>query len=309
VADRLDALGEHQPTLVFVAVDTPSSPGGWYDHRHVDRVLGDLGALGPVRPPVDLVLECTTSPGYSDSVAGTVAHQGYALSYVPGFVAQGSIIRDQQFPDQVLIGEADAEAGDRLERVYRRLSRSQPDIHRLSRLGAEIAKLATNSFLTMKIAFANAIGDLALTAGADPERVLDAVGADTRIGPRFLRYGFGYGGPCLPRDNRALTAFASRHGCTLLQAEATDEMNRRHLDAQIRRSLEIHPIAEPIHFHSVTYKPGTEILEESQPLALALALAHAGRTVVIHEQPAVLAALAERFGAVFQYRAGTTGST
>lgn len=301
VTHGIQALAAHAPSLVVVCVDTPSTDDGAYDHRHVDRVLADLGTITP-GPTADLALMCTVAPGYCDSIAGTAAAHGYTLSYVPGFIAQGSIMRDQQCPDQVLIGEADSAAGDRIEAVFRRVWRNAPAVHRMPRLDAEIAKLATNAFLTMKIAFANGIGALALRAGGDPDRVLAAVGADPRIGDRFLRYGFGYGGPCLPRDNRALLAFAARHDSPLLQAEATDEMNRRHLDWLIGRWLAAHPDGEPIHVHSVAYKPGTEILDESQPLALAVALARAGRTVVVHDRPAVLATLQERFGDLFQYR-------
>jgi UDP-glucose 6-dehydrogenase len=177
----------------------------------------------------------------------------------------------------------------------------------MSRLSAEIAKLATNCALTMKIAFANAIGDLATRVGAEPAKILDAVGSDARIGNGFLRYGFGYGGPCFPRDNRALNFFASQHACELLQARATDEMNRRHLAFQVCEYLRSYREGESIHFHSVTYKPGTEMLDESQPLALAVLLAEAGRKVVIHETPAVLEKLRSQFGELFEYRVLSNG--
>jgi UDP-glucose 6-dehydrogenase len=163
-------------------------------------------------------------------------------------------------------------------------------------LSAEIAKLATNCALTMKIAFANAIGDLATAAGASPEQILAVVGGDSRIGSKFLKYGFGYGGACLTRDNRALNLFAKEIDQKLLLAIATDEMNRQHLAFQVNEYLRAYPEAEPIHFESVTYKPGTEILEESQPLALAVQLARAGRRIVIHESPAVIAVLRSKFG-------------
>lgn len=301
-ADRISVVREFTPGLIFVTVDTPVAEGGGYDHCQIERVMADLFAPGPAGERTDLVLACTTSPGYCDSRAGAAEVNGYALSYSPGFVAQGSILRDQQLPDQVLIGEADAQAGDRLELVYRRMCLNRPAVHRMSRLSAEIAKLATNCALTMKVAFANAIGDLALRVGAEPERILAAIGADARIGSGFLRYGFGFGGPCLPRDNRALNAFAARHGCELLQAVATDEMNRRHLAFQVGRYLETHSIDEPIDFDGITYKPGTDSLDESQPLALAVELARAGRKVVIREQPTVLVRLRERFGDLFEYR-------
>ncbi len=298
----ISAVRDFSPSLIVVAVDTHVMDGEGYDTRRIDAVLRNLCALGSVDPVVDVVVMSTAIPGFCDSRAVDVERFGYSLCYSPGFVAQGTIMRDQRQPDQVLIGVADDSAGERLARLYRRMCTNTPSVHRMSRLGAEIAKLATNCFLTMKIAFANAIGDLAVRAGAEPELILDAVGADGRIGRDFLRYGFSYGGPCLPRDNRALNAFAEELGCDLLQAEATDQMNRRHMAFQLQEYLRLHSAGEPINFHSVCYKPGVEMLEQSQPLALAVQLARAGRSVVIHEAPAVIAELRERFGELFEYR-------
>jgi UDPglucose 6-dehydrogenase len=306
VAADIGALREFSPGIVFIAVDTTTGVEG-YDQSQADRVLAELCRLELGGDRTELALVCTTLPGYCDSRAGGVGKHNYALSYTPGFVAQGSILRDQQYPDVVLIGEADTLAGDRLERVYRQLCLKEPAVHRMPCLSAEIAKLATNCALTMKIAFANAIGDLAARAGADLAKILDAIGADSRIGNRFLRYGYGYGGPCFPRDNRALNSFAQSQGYPLLQAEASDEMNRRHLAFQVDCYLQTYPQDQDIHFYSVTYKPEAEMIDESQPLAIAVCLAQAGRKVVIHEAPAVLKMLRDRFGDLFEYRARVGG--
>lgn len=307
VDDDLRTLDEFGPSIVFVTVDTPGVDGGGYDHRNVDAVLAALTRRPVTGRRIDLVLMCTTMPGYVDSWNDAAAGAGYALSYSPSFVAQGTVLLDLQQPDVVLIGEADAEAGDRLVAHYRRTCRNQPAVHRMSRLSAEIAKLATNCALTMKIAFANAIGDLAVRAGAQPDRILAAVGDDSRIGRRFLEYGYGYGGPCLPRDNRALNLFARTQGMELLQGEATDEMNRRHLAFQVEECLRTSPALDPIVFDSVTYKPGSDLLEESQPLALAARLARAGRRVVIGEAVERVAELQARFGDLFEYRPRSVG--
>ena len=171
----------------------------------------------------------------------------------------------------------------------------------MDRLSAEIAKLATNSLLTTKIAFANAIGDLATKVGAQADKILESVAADSRIGPGCLKYGFGFGGPCFPRDNKALGFFAENAGMPLLQADTTIEMNYRHLCFQVEEYLLRYGDDEPIHFDGVTYKPETDILEESQALALAESLARAGRRVVIHEQASVVEILKRRFDDLFEY--------
>jgi UDPglucose 6-dehydrogenase len=306
-ADSVDALREFDPDLLFVAVDTPTAETG-YDHTRLDRALSEVFAQPPARNRIELALVCTVMPGYCDANSETARAHGYWLSYTPAFVAQGSILRDQRYPDQVLIGEADSFAGDQIESVFRALCLNRPSFHRMSLLSAEIAKLATNCALTMKIGFANAVGDLAVRAGAEPGKILSAIGADTRIGDAYLKYGFGYGGPCFPRDSRALNSFARSQGCELLQVQATDEMNRRHLAFQVDSYLRTYRDGEQIHFHSITYKPGTDMLDESQPLAIAEELARAGRKVVIHEQHGVVEQLRHRFGDLFEYRHLVSGT-
>lgn len=301
VADSIGAVCEFDPNIVFIAVDTPSIADGGYDHRCVDRALAELFSLEWPHDRVEIALVCTTLPGYCDSKAELAKSHSFALSYTPGFVAQGSILNDQRCPEQILIGEADAIAGEKLACLLRGMCSNDPPVHRMSRMSAEITKLALNCALTMKIAFANAIGDLATCVGAEPEAILDAIGADSRIGGKFLTYGFGFGGPCFPRDNRALNSFALQHNFEFLQAGTTDEMNKRHLVFQVNDFLRAYGETEAIRFPYVTYKPGTEMLDESQPLAVAVQLAQAGRKVVIHESPAMVAELRARFGDLFEY--------
>lgn len=288
--------------LFFVVVATPSLPEGGYDHSQVDSVLDQFALRGPSSRPRHIVVMCTTMPGYCDSAADRMAPLGYSVSYNPEFIAQGSIIRDQQQPDQVLIGEASPEAGDAIEGVYRRMCASNPTYCRMSRISAEIAKIATNCFLTTKISFANSIGDLAVKVGAEPHKILAAIGADRRIGPLYLRYGFGYGGPCFPRDNRALAEYGRLSGMEVLLSQATDEVNRRHLDFQFAQYCAAHGPEETIVFDTVTYKPGTTILEESQQLALALKLTAAGRRVRVVDSAPVVAALQSLYGDRFEYQ-------
>lgn len=286
--------------VVFIAVPTPTSEQG-YDHAHLDLVIEKIIALGRQDTRKHLVVSCTTIPGYCDKLAAQVELANYSLSYNPEFIAQGSIIQNQLYPDQVLIGEADTAAGDVIENIYRRMTKNEPRICRMNRLSAEICKLATNCFLTTKIAFANAIGDLATVAGAEPEKILRAIGADSRIGEKYLGYGFGFGGPCFPRDNRALGFFADSVGYDLQLSKATDQSNNAHLDFMFGKFRENHANGKPIVFDYVTYKPGVNILEESQPLALAVLLARAGKRVKIRETKAVIDEVKKNYGDLFIY--------
>lgn len=301
-----DEFWERAGELIFIVVATPSIPAGGYDHAQVDAVLAEVAARGNALRPRHLVIMCTTQPGYCDSVAPAIEALGHSLSYNPEFIAQGRIIADQRRPDQVLIGEGNAEAGAAIAALYQRLCDNQPSIHRMGRTSAEMTKLATNCFITMKISFANAIGALAETVGAEPDKILAAVGADSRIGTKYLGYGFGYGGPCFPRDNRAMAAFGASQGQEMLLSLATDAVNQRHLDFLFQQWMARHAPDEEILFTQVTYKPGTVILEESQQLALAVRLAQAGRPVRIREHAEVIAQVRNLHGDLFRYEIDPT---
>lgn len=287
--------------VIFVLVATPTIEDGGYDHSQVDALATQLIQKGKRKDPIQLVIGCTTIPGYCNRLAEQLTPYNYQVSYNPEFIAQGSILKDQLYPDMVLIGEANSTAGDQIEQIYRNLCRAEPEFRRMDRLSAEITKLSINCFLTTKISYANAIGDLCEKLGADTEKVLKSIGADSRIGPKYLNYGFGYGGPCLPRDNKALGKFAADNGYPLLIGEATDQVNQQHQDFQFEWFMNRYPENEAIHFDYVTYKKESVILEESQQLAIAIRLAKAGRKVIIKGQNSVILRLQEIYGDLFDY--------
>lgn len=134
------------------------------------------------------------------------------------------------------------------------------------------------------------IGDIALRYGANPEIILKAIGTDSRIGSKYLNYGFGFGGPCFPRDNRALAKCAEEVGVDAVISKATDESNKKHLEYQIdffeknnkdkNKSVEI---------DFVTYKKESVSVEESQQLKFALGLQEKGYKIKINdERPEVI---------------------
>lgn len=271
--------------MIFCVVPTPSLPDGSFSHSYIDEVANKILELPKPKNRKHLIIACTTMPGYCDMLAERLLNHNYSVSYNPEFIAQGTIIKDQQNPDQILIGEGSELATEHLRAVYGKMCDSNPQIHVMSRKSAEITKLATNCFLTMKISFANSIGDLAISTGGEPEKILKAIGADSRIGSKYLNYGFGFGGPCFPRDNKALVAFASGLNHEIPLSKATIDVNSKHLDFQLNELLK--EDKENYIFDSVTYKKGTDILEESQQLMLAVKLVEAGKKVIIEQSDSI----------------------
>ena len=289
--------------FIYVVVATPSLPNGEYDHSQVESLVERLIDLGKQQHRKNLVICCTTMPQYCDSLQEKIGSYNYEVSYNPEFIAQGTILRDQEFPDMVLIGQSSKEAGDEIQRHYEVMTRNEPIICKMSRTEAEICKISLNCFLTTKISFANMIGDICVRSGADPKTVLQAVGSDSRISSKYLGYGYGYGGPCFPRDNRALAKFAISRGVTAAISVASDEMNKLHLINQYDHFVENNSNkADPIVFDYVTYKPQSTILEESQQLKFAEMLAKSGYKVVVKERKTVVEQLKRIYGEeLFQY--------
>lgn len=276
---------------VFVLVATPSKTDGQYDHSQVDKSVRQLTEHASYQwggKNKNLVIGCTVMPGYCDELQRKVEPFGYDVSYNPEFIAQGSIINDQKYPDMVLIGEANEQAGNRIQGIMATIAKNEPKFARMGRKEAEITKIALNCFLTTKIAFANLVGDVAIASGVRPEVILNAIGADSRIGNKYLGYGFGFGGPCFPRDNIAFGIYADKMGVPATIPRATDEANSEHLKQQLRFFSGNVPKEVPVVFDHVTYKKNSNLIVHSQQLAFAYELANLGYEVTVRERKSVI---------------------
>ncbi len=286
---------------LFILVATPSLKDGRYDHRQIDGIARDLIKYSSPGQKKNVIICCTTMPGYCDKLQNKLKPYGYSVSYNPEFIAQGSVIEDLANPDIVLIGESNNFVGDKIENIYLTIVKNEPSFHRMSTKEAEITKIALNCFLTTKIAYANMVGDIAISADCNPDLILRAIGSDSRIGEKYINYGYGFGGPCLPRDNKAFSKFAGDQNIKAVISQASDMANDQHLDFQLQQFKKINDKREKIIFKDVTYKIGTTIIEESQKLKLAILLAHSGYKIVIKDNPKTISQIKKIYGDLFEY--------
>src|SRR6266849_1189298 len=263
----------------FVVVATPSDPDGGFSLRYAIPTCESIGrALRTKSAYHVVVITSTVMPGSLggqiksalERASGKRCAADFGLCYNPEFIALGTVIRDFYHPDFLLIGESDPRAGDVLAELYKRTCKNSPAIARMNWINAEITKLSVNTYITTKISYANMLARLCeKLPEADVNVVTDALGLDTRIGAKYLKGAVSYGGPCFPRDNRALAALAARVGASSGLAEATDIFNR----AQIKSLAEIvkshHSGTDLIGILGITYKPNTDVVEESFGLLLA----------------------------------------
>jgi len=292
-ATRSIAEAVEDTEATFIVVNTPSEVGGGFSLQYVLPTCEAVGrVLGSKEEFHLVVLTSTVMPGSTggpvlaalERASGKCCGKDFGLCYNPEFIALGTVIRDFYHPDFLLIGESDPRSGELLSALYKHVCKNSPAIARMNFINAEITKLAVNTYITTKISYANMLARLCeKLPEADVNVVTDALGLDTRIGPKYLKGTVSYGGPCFPRDNRALAALATRVGASSGLAEATDIFNR----AQIKSVAEIvksyHSNSQAIGILGLTYKPNTDIVEESFGLLLAQELSSSSFSVIVYD--------------------------
>jgi UDPglucose 6-dehydrogenase len=274
--------------ITFIVVSTPSEPSGGFSLRFVDPVCQTIGRALAAKSDYHVVaLTSTVMPGTTggpvrellEKASAKQMGKDFGLCYNPEFIALGSVIRDFLNPDMLLIGESDARAGDCLASLYAQVCENKPAVARMSFVNAEITKLAVNTYVTTKISYANMLARICeQLPGANVDIITNALGNDTRIGPKYLKGAVSYGGPCFPRDNLALAQLARNLGVPPDLAQAVDRFNR----SQVQWLADLvqqrgHGTAGIL---GLTYKIGTDVVEEAVGFLLMQELAKRGVRVL-----------------------------
>jgi UDPglucose 6-dehydrogenase len=300
--ERLSATVNYEEAVLgtdatFIIVPTPSDPDGTFSLRNVMIAAEKIGAALRKKQGWHLVvLSSTVMPGSTggkllpalEAHSGKKCGEGFGLCYNPEFIALGSVIRDMLNPDMILIGESDERSGEILEKLYTGVCDSNPHIRRMNHVNAELTKISVNTFVTTKISYANMLAQVCETLpGADVDVVTSAIGCDSRIGQKYLKGALGYGGPCFPRDNLAFSALARANGVPPILAEATHQLNQSQAPRLAKWILARLPEGGTVGVMGLSYKPNTEVIEESQGLALAKHLLSVGVPVVVYDPAAM----------------------
>ena len=285
MSDVEAAIG--QTDISFIVVSTPSDPAGGFSLRYVEPVCQAIGRALAAKNDYHVVcLTSTVMPGTTggpvremlEKASGKRASVDFGLCYSPEFIALGSVMRDFLNPDMLLIGESDARAGDTLQSLYAQVCENKPAIARMSFVNAEITKLAVNTYVTTKISYANMLARICeQLPGANVDVITSALGLDTRIGPKYLKGALSYGGPCFPRDNLALAQLAQQLHVPPDLAQTVDRFNR----AQVSWLADVVQRTEgSAGILGLTYKAGTDVVEEAAGFLLAKELLARGVSVL-----------------------------
>jgi UDPglucose 6-dehydrogenase len=280
-----------QTEVTFLTVGTPEKADGTVDLRYVISASEDIGrALKRKKAYHLVVVKSTVTPGTVrgpvkaalEEASGLVAGRDFGLCMNPEFLRQGSAIRDTLYPDRAVIGEYDKRSGQRLADLLEGFYGPGTPILRMSLEAAEMVKYASNTFLAMKISYANEMARICeRVPGVDVSKVMAGVGLDDRINPKFLNAGAGFGGSCLPKDTKALCKFAEAQGYSAPLLRATLAVNQAQAShvAQLALSTLGEPRDKKVALLGLSFKPDTDDLREAPSLKVARTLLKAGAHV------------------------------
>ena len=271
--------------IVYIIVPTPSDESGLFLNDFLITALTKVAEIWKGKQSHHtVVVVSTVIPGscenvlipFLESELNEKLGSRINLVYSPEFIALGTVVHNLKNPDLVLVGSSDAYAAELHLEIMNSIVQSEPEIQVLSLVEAELAKLLINTYVTMKISFANFISELTDKFGGNSEIIARSIGMDTRVGNKYLKPGLGFGGPCFPRDNKALIAIGASRDLTANLAIATDQINERQPDKMLNRlRAKLDPRSQVL-IVGLTYKYGSEVVEASQGIKLANAFAESG---------------------------------
>jgi UDPglucose 6-dehydrogenase len=188
-------------------------------------------------------------------------NDGFGVVYIPDLVALGTVIKDFENPDLIIMGESNKKYGEIAEKVYSKILKNNPPIVRMSLVEAEITKVSLNAYITMKISFANFIGNIAEKFNANPNNITKALGYDKRISPHYIKSGLSFGGTCFPRDTWAFIQMSENVGLDAIHIKSTQVINE---NQNINLYNKIKGFKnKKIGIYGLSFKPNTYVTTES----------------------------------------------
>jgi UDPglucose 6-dehydrogenase len=305
--DLQDAV--HLSSAIFVAVGTPPTDSGDADLSYVESVAREIsGGINGYK----IVVEKSTVPVYtSEWVRKIILRNGadaesFDVASNPEFLREGTAVTDFLFPDRIVVGADSEQCANVLREIYAPLCDGsyykrpdaipQPDRSQIppafivtSTKSAELIKHASNAFLAMKISFINAVASICESVGANVQQVCQGVGTDSRIGPRFLNPGIGYGGSCFPKDLMAFRAVARECGYEfrlLDEVIRINEEQRQRFLRKVRNALWTLR-GKRLAVLGLAFKGGTDDIRESPAILLIHSLVQEGCSVTAYDPAAM----------------------
>lgn len=277
--------------VCFIAVGTPQGEDGSADLRYVFEVAKSIAqAMNGYKVIVDKsTVPVGTAQKVSQIIAQYTKHDFDVVSN-PEFLKQGDAVNDFLSPDRVIIGSDSPKATQIMQEIYSPFFRTGNRIIVMNVKSAEMSKYAANSFLAVKISYANEIANLCEKVGADAEMVRIGMTTDSRIGNKFLFAGLGYGGSCFPKDVKALIKTGKDNACAMSIIAAADETNKQqrfNFISKITQRFGENLTGKTFAVWGLAFKPKTDDMREAPSVTIINALLDKGATIKAYDPKAM----------------------
>ena len=281
--------------VVFSAVGTPPDEDGSADLQYVLEVARTFGRN--IKKYTILVTKSTVPVGTAKKVKAVIEEEltkrgeqiDFEVASNPEFLKEGAAIKDFMSPDRVVVGIESDRAKKVMERLYRPFQMNNYRLYFMDSPSAEMTKYAANAMLATRISFMNDIANLCDLVGANVDMVRKGIGADTRIGSKFLYPGCGYGGSCFPKDVKALARTAREYGYTMGVIEAVEAVNERQKEIVVKKLQDKLGTlrGKTIALWGLAFKPETDDMREAPALVVIEKLLEAGASVKVYDPVAM----------------------
>ncbi len=279
--------------ISFICVGTPSNDDGSIDLKYIYKASEDAG--GQILKDKDeyhvFVIKSTVVPGTTEEAlkviekaSGKKCGSDFGMCMTPEFLQEGKAMKDFFEPSRVVIGSFDKKSLDTVKQLYKY---TDAPLVECDLKTAEMIKYASNSLLATKISFSNEIGNICKKLGIDTYKVMEGVGLDNRISPKFLNSGCGFGGSCFPKDVKALIAKAKELGCTakiLDEIMNTNETQKTIVVDMLKDKLDIK--GKTVSLLGLAFKQDTDDIREAPAINVIKALLDSGATVKAYDPKA-----------------------
>ena len=295
--------------IVFSAVGTPPDEDGSADLRYVLEVARTIGAH--MNKYLLVVTKSTVPVGTAKKVKAAIQEEldkrnvkiEFDVASNPEFLKEGAAIKDFMSPDRVVVGVESERAKELMTKLYRPFLLNNFRVIFTDIPSAEMIKYAANSMLATRISFMNDIANLCELVGADVNMVRKGIGADSRIGNKFLYPGCGYGGSCFPKDVKALIKTAELNGYDMRVLKAVEEVNEHQksiLFEKLQRFFDNQLNGKTIAIWGLSFKPETDDMREATSLVMIKNLLQSGCRVKVYD-PIAMEECKRRIGEVVEY--------
>lgn len=282
--------------IVFSAVGTPPDEDGSADLQYVLAVAREFGQN--IKKYTVLVTKSTVPVGTAKKVKAVIREElekrgvdiPFDVASNPEFLKEGAAIKDFMSPDRVVVGVESEKAKELMSKLYRPFMLNNFRVIFTDIPSAEMIKYAANSMLATRISFMNDIANLCELVGADVNMVRKGIGADVRIGSKFLYPGCGYGGSCFPKDVKALIKTAEKNGYNMSVLKAVEEVNENQKHVLFNKLSKYYGgdlKGKTIAMWGLAFKPETDDMREATSLVTISLLLKAGCTVRVYDPVAM----------------------